>query len=62
MPERKSRLPSVAILADLPGARQVKKLTNHRYGYRLRVGRYRGFFDVAETIRIISIEEVKKTR
>jgi len=51
---------AVGTLVDLPNAKQVKKLTNHRYDYRLRVGRYRVFFDVAETIRIVSIEEVKK--
>jgi mRNA-degrading endonuclease RelE of RelBE toxin-antitoxin system len=51
---------AVTTLADLPSAKQVKKLTNHRYGYRLRVGRYRVFFEVAETIQVVSIEEVKK--
>lgn len=51
---------AVFTLSDLPNASQVKKLTNHRYGYRLRVGRYRIFFDVAEVIRIVTIEEVKK--
>lgn len=51
---------NVSALADLPNASQVKKLTNHQYGYRLRVGRYRVFFDVAEAIQIVSIEEVNK--
>jgi mRNA-degrading endonuclease RelE of RelBE toxin-antitoxin system len=51
---------AVATLVDLPNAAQVKKLTNHQFGYRLRVGRYRIFFDVAEAIKIVSIEEVKK--
>ena len=51
---------AVASLADLPTAAQVKKLTNHRYDYRLRVGRYRVFFDVAEAVKIVSIEEVKR--
>ena len=27
-------------LGDLQNVEQVKKLTNHKYGYRLRVGRY----------------------
>jgi mRNA interferase RelE/StbE len=38
----------------------VKKLTNHPYPYRLRVGRYRVFFEVAEAIRVIEVKEVKK--
>jgi mRNA interferase RelE/StbE len=32
-------------LIDLSNARNVKALTNHEYGYRLRVGNYRVFFD-----------------
>jgi len=51
---------AVSALADLPNASQVKKLTNHQYEYRLRVGRYRVFFNVAEAIQIVTIEEVKK--
>ena len=57
---RKEIKNAVATLADLQNAKQVKKLTNHKYDYRLRVGRYRVFFDVAETVRIVHIEEVKK--
>lgn len=38
----------------------VKKLTNHKYDYRLRVGRYRVFFDVDTEVKIVAIEEVKK--
>ena len=51
---------SVEHLCDLQNAEQVKKLTNYKYGYRLRVGRYRVFFDVEDSVRIIHIEEVKK--
>lgn len=47
-------------LCDLQNVEQVKKLSNHKYGYRLRVGRYRVFFDVDDSVRIIHIEEVKK--
>lgn len=47
-------------LRDFPNVEQVKKLTNHKYGYRLRVGRFRVFFDVEDAVRIIHIEEVKK--
>jgi mRNA interferase RelE/StbE len=47
-------------LADLNAARNVKSLTNHEYGYRLRVGNYRVFFDYDGEVRIVSIEEVRK--
>lgn len=47
-------------LSDLNQARNVKKLTNHAYGYRLRVGNYRVFFEFDGAIRIVTIEEVKK--
>ena len=51
---------AVTTLCNFPNVEQVKKLTSHRYDYRLRVGRYRVFFDVGDAVRIISIEEVKK--
>ena len=42
----------------------VKKLVNHQYGYRLRVGNYRVLFDATNDLTIevndISIEEIKK--
>ena len=44
---------------DCPGL-DVKELRGHEYGYRLRVGRYRGLFDFDNGIRVISIQEVKK--
>lgn len=47
-------------LLDLSKARNVKALVNHAYGYRLRVGIYRVFFDFDGAVRIVSIEEVKK--
>ena len=47
-------------LADLKTARNVKRLMNHPYAYRLRVGDYRVFFDFAVEVRIVSIEEVRK--
>ena len=47
-------------LLDLSKARNVKALTNHEYGYRLRVGNYRVFFDFHGAVRIVSIEEVRK--
>ncbi len=47
-------------LLDLSKARNVKALVNHAYGYRLRVGNYRVFFDFDGAVRIVNIEEVKK--
>lgn len=47
-------------LLDLSKARNVKALTNHEYGFRLRVGNYRVFFDYDGAVCIVSIEEVKK--
>lgn len=49
-----------AELIDLAAARNVKALVNHAYGYRLRVGNYRVFFDFAGGAAcIVSIEEVR---
>ena len=47
-------------LAEFPATTGVKALTDHAYGYRLRVGDYRVMFDAFETIQVVSIEEVKK--
>ena len=47
-------------LLDLSKARNVKALTNHEHGYRLRVGNYRVFFEFDGAVRIVSIEEVRK--
>jgi len=48
-------------LIDLTRARHVKALLNHDYGYRLRVGNYRVFFDFdGGAACIVSIEEVRK--
>lgn len=47
-------------LSGFPETSGVKALSNHQYGYRLRVGNYRVLFDVLDHARIISIEEVKK--
>lgn len=38
----------------------IKPIFNHEYSYRLRVGRYRVFFEFTREIKIIRIEEVKK--
>jgi mRNA-degrading endonuclease RelE of RelBE toxin-antitoxin system len=47
-------------LADFPTCSNVKRLTNHAYTHRLRVGDWRVLFNVFEEISIASIEEVKK--
>lgn len=58
--ERQIRAAVNAELVDLTHARHVKALTNHTYGYRLRVGDYRVFFDFDGAIRIVCIEEIRK--
>lgn len=47
-------------LADFPYCPNVKRLTNHEYSHRLRVGDWRIMFNIFEEISIASIEEVKK--
>ena len=47
-------------LVDLSSARNVKALKDHDYGYRLRVGNYRVFFEFDGAVRIVSVEEVRK--
>lgn len=51
---------AVDALAHMPNVQNVKSLTNHQYGYRLRVGRYRVMFDWDGTVKIVNIEEVSK--
>lgn len=58
---KKAVIDAVEKLPNPNGWRNVKALTNHQYDYRLRVGRYRVFFDIEEDdIRIYMIQEVKK--
>jgi mRNA-degrading endonuclease RelE of RelBE toxin-antitoxin system len=51
---------AIDTLSDLPTAKNVKALTNHKCGYRLKVGYYRVLFDVENDVQIIDIQEVKK--
>jgi len=51
---------AVQTLGHMPDVHNVKALTRHAYGYRLRVGNYRVLFDWDGTINIVSIQEVKK--
>ena len=50
----------VITLTTMPDCQHVKALTNHNYGYRLRVGDYRVLFNWDGEIRIVEIEEVRK--
>ena len=50
--DRKRISDAVDLLADFENAVNVKRLVNHQYGYRLRVGRYRVLFDVQTQIKI----------
>ncbi len=56
---RKNIARTVTALQEFPNVRNVKALKN-RNDYRLRVGRYRVIFTVADSVKIITIEEVKK--
>jgi len=47
-------------LVNYPECKNVKPLKNHIYDFRLRIGRYRVFFDYDGQIKIIAIQEVKK--
>lgn len=58
--DRENIYSAVGALKEFPNCRNVKALTHHKYGYRLRVGRYRVIFDAHTDVNIIDIEEVKK--
>ena len=47
-------------LKQFPDCKNVKQLKNQKHTYRLRVGNYRVFFNHDSTIKIVSIEGVKK--
>ena len=51
---------AVGGLATMPDCPGVKALTNHKCGYRLRVGAYRVLFDCDGEIRVVDVQEVKK--
>ena len=60
LPEAQIIRDKINTLENMPDCVNVKKLVNHEYEYRLRVGNYRVFFNFDGEIHIISIEEVKK--
>ncbi len=47
-------------LVNMPACNNVRRLVNHQYTYRLRVGNYRVFFEFDGIAHIVLIEEVKK--
>ena len=51
---------AVTGLKNMPDVTNIKALVGHEYGYRLRVGKYRVLFDWDGTVKVISIQEVKK--
>ena len=53
-------LEEVSKLEAFPAVHNVKSLSQHQYGSRLRVGHYRVRFDVARVVRIIDVQEVKR--
>ena len=57
---RETIFQGVQVLKDFPNCQNVKALVNHEYEYRLRVGRFRVFFEFISQVKIIRIEEVKK--
>lgn len=50
---------AVRSLKDMPDCQNVKSLTKHEYGYRLRVGNYRVLFDWDGGIRVVEVQEVR---
>lgn len=59
--QRKAILAAVEGLASCPtNAANVKALKGHEVGYRLRVGSYRVLFDLDDSVRIITVQKVKK--
>ena len=47
-------------LSVFPQCTGIKRLTNHDYPYRLRVGNYRVFFEFDGGVKLVHIDEVKK--
>lgn len=53
-------LNDVKTLANWPNVRNIKALVKHKYGFRLKVGKYRVLLDIDTNVRIVAIQEVKK--
>lgn len=50
----------VSKLVFMSDCQNIKALTNHSCGYRLRIGNYRILFDWYSAIKIVEIQEVRK--
>lgn len=50
----------VNALATMPDCQNVKALTSHQYGYRLRIGSHRVLFDWDGGVQVVEIQEVRK--
>lgn len=59
-PDQAKIFDAAQALAHMPNVQNVKALTRHQFGYRLRVGRYRVIFDWDGSVKIVNIEEVSK--
>ena len=46
-------------LAAIPECWEVKSLTHHQYGYRLRVGNHRVLFNWDGAINVVEMEEIR---
>ncbi|WDZ98089.1 type II toxin-antitoxin system RelE/ParE family toxin [Herbaspirillum sp. WKF16] len=51
---------AVATLRHMPDCGNVRALSSHAFGYRLRVENYRVLFDWDDGIRIVEIQEMGK--
>lgn len=51
---------ATSLLNSFPECKNIKQLKGYNNSFRLRVGRYRIIFSVENTIKLISITEVKK--
>ncbi len=51
---------AVSTLEDSNQWKNVKRLIEHQYAYRLRVGNYRVFFDTKTEIKVLKVQEVKR--
>ncbi len=64
LPMRQRIFAGIRKLEDSETWGDVRKLVNHKYDYRLRIGNYRVLFDTANDMTLeindISVEEVKK--
>lgn len=61
--ERESRLrifTAIDGLTAFPEVPGLEALRHHRFGYRLRVGRFRVLFDVDRAHRIVTVQEIRK--